>query len=58
MQQEGVKVCPRVNMHCREVDEPGFVPLGKTGAELLFEPISQRCERGSPRITSNPAFEE
>ncbi|WP_240602813.1 ATP-binding protein, partial [Paracoccus endophyticus] len=26
--------------------ELGFVPLSKTGAELLFELISQRCERG------------
>jgi len=30
------------------IDELGFVPLSKTGAELLFELISQRYERGSP----------
>jgi len=30
------------------VDELGFVPLSKTGAELLFEMLSQRYERGSP----------
>jgi DNA replication protein DnaC len=35
------------------IDEPGFVPLSKTGAELLFEAISQRYERGSIVITSN-----
>src|SRR5471032_1316593 len=29
------------------VDELGFVPLSKTGAELLFEMLSQRYERGS-----------
>ena len=29
------------------IDELGFVPLSKTGAELLFEIISQRYERGS-----------
>ena len=29
------------------VDELGFVPLSKTGAELLFELISQRYERAS-----------
>ncbi len=29
------------------VDELGFVPLSKTGAELLFEVFSQRYERGS-----------
>jgi DNA replication protein len=28
------------------IDELGFVPLSKTAAELLFELISQRCERG------------
>ncbi len=31
----------------------GFVPLSKTGAELLFELISQRYERGATLITSN-----
>ena len=35
------------------IDELGFVPLCKTGAELLFELISQRYERGSILITSN-----
>ena len=35
------------------VDELGFVPLSKTGAELLFEMLSQRYERGSTLITSN-----
>ena len=34
------------------IDELGFVPLSKTGAELLFEVISQRYERGSIIITS------
>ncbi|MEY3083766.1 MAG: hypothetical protein RJA94_3751, partial [Pseudomonadota bacterium] len=29
------------------------VPLSKTGAELLFEMISLRYERGSTLITSN-----
>jgi DNA replication protein DnaC len=29
------------------IDELGFVTLSKTGAELLFEVISQRYERGS-----------
>ena len=35
------------------VDELGFVPLSKTGAELLFEMLSQRYERGSTMLTSN-----
>jgi DNA replication protein DnaC len=40
------------------IDELGFVPLSKTGAELLFELISQRYERGSILITSNLPFQE
>ncbi len=40
------------------IDELGFVPLSKTGAELLIELISQRYERGSTLITSNLPFEE
>ena len=40
------------------IDELGFVPLSKTGAELLFETISQRYERGSIIITSNLPFDE
>jgi len=35
------------------VDELGFVPLSKTGAEMLFEVFSQRYERGSTLVTSN-----
>ena len=40
------------------VDELGFVPLSKTGAELLFEMLSQRYERGSTLVTSNLPFAE
>ena len=40
------------------IDESGFVPLSKTGAELLFELISQRYERGATLITSNLPFDE
>ncbi|NQW12341.1 MAG: ATP-binding protein, partial [Alphaproteobacteria bacterium] len=40
------------------IDELGFVPLSKTGAELLFELISQRYERGAAIITSNLPFDE
>ncbi|MEY3081204.1 MAG: hypothetical protein RJA94_1189 [Pseudomonadota bacterium] len=40
------------------IDELGFVPLSKTGAELLFEMISLRYERGSTLITSNLPFDE
>ena len=40
------------------IDALGFVPLSKTGAELLFELVSQRYERSSTLITSNLPFEE
>jgi hypothetical protein len=35
------------------VDELGYVPLSPTGAELLFEVLSQRYERGSTIVTSD-----
>ncbi len=40
------------------IDELGFVPLSKTGAELLFEMISRRYEQGSILMTSNLPFDE
>ena len=40
------------------VDELGFVPLSRTGAELLFEVFSQRYERGSIMVTTNLPFDE
>ena len=40
------------------IDELGFVPLSKTGAELLFETISQRYEQAAILITSNLPFDE
>ena len=40
------------------IDELGYVPLSPSGAELLFEVISQRYERGSVLVTSNLPFEE
>jgi len=46
------------SQHLLIIDELGFVPLSKTGAELLFEVISQCYERGSLIITSNLPFEE
>ena len=40
------------------VDKLGYVPFSKTGAELLFEMLSQCYERGSVILTSNLPFEE
>ena len=40
------------------IDELGFVPLSRTGAELLFEVFSQRYEGGSILVTTNLTFDE
>ena len=40
------------------IDELGYVPLSQIGAEMLFEVISQRYERGSTIVTSNLPFED
>ena len=40
------------------VDELGYVPLSPSGAELLFEMLSHRYERGSTIVTSNLPFED
>ena len=37
------------------LDELGYLPIDKQGADLLFQVISQRYERGSTIITSNKA---
>jgi DNA replication protein DnaC len=46
------------NLKLLIIDELGFVPLSKTGAELLFEVFSQRYERGSTMVTTNLPFDE
>jgi len=38
------------------LDELGYLPIDKTGADLLFQIISHRYERGSIIITSNRAY--
>jgi DNA replication protein DnaC len=45
-------------VHLLIVDEMGYIPFSKTGAELLFETFSQRYERGSILVTTNLPFEE
>ena len=52
----GQAVAPVVNLLI--IDELGFVPLSRTGAELLFEVFSQRYERGSIMVTTNLPFDE
>ncbi len=40
------------------MDEIGYLPIDKTGADLLFQILSQRYERGSIVLTSNRAFKD
>lgn len=40
------------------VDELGYLPIDKFGADGLFQVISQRYERGSTVITTNRAFKQ
>ena len=40
------------------VDEFGYVPFSKTGAELLFEFFAERYELGSVMVTTNLSFEQ
>jgi len=35
------------------VDELGYLPIDKAGADLLFQVISQRYEQGSILLTTN-----
>ena len=38
------------------LDELGYLPIDKKGAELLFQILSQRYERGAIVLTTNKAF--
>lgn len=40
------------------LDELGYLPIDKTGADLLFQVISLRYEQGAIIMTSNRAFQE
>lgn len=40
------------------LDELGYLPMDKAGADLLFQIISHRYERGSLIITTNRAFKD
>jgi len=40
------------------IDELGFLPIDKRGADLLFQIISLRYEQGSMVITSNRAYKD
>ena len=40
------------------IDEIGYLPIDKKGADLLFQVISQRYERGSIILTTNKPFKK
>jgi DNA replication protein DnaC len=40
------------------LDALGYLPIAKAGADLLFQVISLRYERGAIVITSNRAFKD
>jgi len=40
------------------MDELGYLPIDKTGADLVFQIISERYERGSIVITTNRVFKD
>jgi DNA replication protein DnaC len=46
------------SQHLVIVDELGYVPFSKTGAELLFEFFAGRYERGSVLVTTNLPFNQ
>lgn len=45
-------------LHILVLDELGYVPFSKAGAELIFDVVSQAYERFSLMVTSNLPFEE
>lgn len=44
--------------HLLVLDEIGYLPIDKTGADLLFQIISARYEQGALLMTTNKAFKD
>lgn len=42
----------------RVVDEIGYLPISRTGAQLFFQFMSRRYEHASTVLTGNKSFEE
>ena len=40
------------------IDELGYLPVDRVGAELLFQVLGERYEKGSTIITTNRAYKE
>ena len=47
-----------LNPKCLVLDEVGYLPIDQRGADLLFQVISQRYERGSIVLTTNKTFKQ
>ncbi len=60
--QNAGRLKPAFNRYIKPVvlilDELGYLPIDKTGADLLFQIISQRYEQGSIIVTSNRVFKK
>ena len=58
--QKAGRLVKEVKAHIRPelliIDELGYLPIDKHGADLLFQIISQRYERGSIVLTTNLAY--
>lgn len=54
----GLKRALKKYLHpqCLVLDEVGYLPIDQKGADLLFQVISQRYERGSIVLTTNKPF--
>ncbi len=46
------------SVHLLVIDELGYLPVDKTGADLLFQIISNRYETGSVIVTTNRPFKQ
>ena len=60
---QGGEAAPRFRKHIKQLDlivldELGYVPTGKVGAELLFDVLSTAYERQSLIVTTNLPFEQ
>lgn len=60
--QAGGRLKSELNRYVRPrlllIDELGYLPIDKSGADLLFQIISQRYERGSTVITTNRVYKK
>jgi DNA replication protein DnaC len=56
--QLGLALRKYTRPHLLVLDEIGYLPIDKTGADLLFQIISARYEKGALLMTTNKAFKD